>query len=272
MASAPLSLPGLIEDLEAEQAALDSIVAGLGEDSFDLATPAVPWAVRDQLSHLAYFDDCALAAVTDPDGFRRFAAAAIAAGGDPMAPHLERGRAMSGPEVLTWWRGSRRDAVTAARSLSAADRIPWFGPDMGALSFVSARLMETWAHGLDVADALGVVPAPTARLRHVAHLGVKARPFSYAVHGVAMPASTVHVELTSPAGEQWTWDADAATEDAVRGSALDFCLVVTQRRHLDDTALVVEGPLAQQWMSIAQAFAGPPGSGRAPSSASAHES
>lgn len=271
MASAPLSLPRLIEDLEAEQAALDSLVAGLDADSFDVPTPAVPWAVRDQLSHLAYFDDCATTAITDPDRFRRFAAAAIAAGGDPMAPHLQRGRAMSGPEVLTWWRDSRRDAVAAARTLSAADRIPWFGPDMGAMSFVSARLMETWAHGLDVADALGVVPAPTDRLRHVAHLGVKARPFSYAVHGIDMPASAVLVELSSPSGERWTWDTDA-TDDAVHGSALDFCLLVTQRRHVDDTTLVVTGPLAHQWLSIAQAFAGPPGPGRAPHSASAHES
>ncbi len=268
---APLSLSGLMEDLEAEQAALDSMVAGLDEDGFDRPTPAVGWAVRDQLSHLAYFEDCARDAITDPDGFRRFAAAAIESA-DPMAPHLERGRAMSGCDVLTWWRDSRRDAAEAERTLSAADRIPWFGPDMGALSFLSARLMETWAHGLEVADALGVMPAPTARLRHVAHLGVKARPFSYAVHGLDMPASTVLVDLTGPSGERWTWDADDATGDAVRGSALDFCLVVTRRRHLDDTTLVVEGALAQQWLSIAQAFAGPPGAGRAPQSASAHES
>jgi uncharacterized protein (TIGR03084 family) len=71
----------------------------------------------------------------------------------------------------------------------------------------------------------------------------------------------VHVALTAPDGTWWTWGDDAA--DAVRGDALDFCLVVTQRRHLDDTDLSVTGPVARQWIAIAQAFAGPAGAGRA---------
>ncbi|MDR3649635.1 MAG: TIGR03084 family metal-binding protein, partial [Acidimicrobiales bacterium] len=165
--------------------------------------------------------------------------------------------------VLAWWRDARRQMVEAARTLDARDRVPWFGPPMGALSFVSARLMETWAHGQDVADALGVTRVPTARLRHVAHLGVRARPFSYVVHGLDVPAEAVRVELTGPAGELWEWDTDAVS-GFVRGPALDFCLVVTQRRNIADTALTVQGPAASQWLAIAQAFAGPPGPGRVP--------
>lgn len=147
---------------------------------------------------------------------------------------------------------------------SSRARIPWFGPPMGALSFVSARLMETWAHGQDVADALGVTRPPTARLRHVAQLGVRARPFSFLVHGEEPPSAPVHVVLRGPSGEAWDWDADVGAVDSVRGTALDFCLVVTQRRHVEDTELQIEGPVARAWMSIAQAFAGPPGPGRSP--------
>jgi uncharacterized protein (TIGR03084 family) len=123
--------------------------------------------------------------------------------------------------------------------------------------------METWAHTQDIADALGVTREPTDRLRHVAHIGVGARAFSYAVHGKTPPQTPVRVELTSPDGTLWTWGpGDAAGR--VTGPALDFCLLVTQRRHRDDLDLDIEGPAATEWMSIAQAFAGAAGTGRPP--------
>ncbi|HLM97054.1 MAG TPA: TIGR03084 family metal-binding protein [Acidimicrobiales bacterium] len=263
MAPDPTTLPGLLEDLEVEHADLEALVGPLDEASWDLATPARGWAVRDQVSHLAFFDDAATAAIVDPAAFTVTAEAALAAGGDPMEEHLRRGRAMAGREVLAWWQGARAHMVGAARTLDAHDRVPWFGPPMGALSFVSARLMETWAHGQDVADALGVARVPTARLRHIAHLGVRARRFSYVVRGLEVPDDPVRVELTGPSGEHWEWDTDAAS-GLVQGPALDFCLVVTQRRNVADTALTVQGTAASEWLAIAQAFAGPPGPGRPP--------
>lgn len=133
---------------------------------------------------------------------------------------------------------------------------------MGLASFVTARLMETWAHGQDVADAVGVERPPTARLRHIADLGVRARPFSYAAHGRPVPTVPVRVELAAPGGGWWVWGV--ASADVVRGPALDFCLAVTQRRHLLDLALEISGPAAGEWMSIAQCFAGPAGGGRRP--------
>jgi len=260
------SLAELLADLEAEHADLDALVAGLDEAGWDRATPSPGWAVRDQVSHLAFFDDAAAMAITDPDRFRAVAGAALASDADPMEEHLRRGRALAGAALLVWWRGSRGDMLRAARTLASHDRVPWFGPPMGALSFVSARIMETWAHGQDVADALGTTRSPTARLRHVAHLGVRARPFSYAVRGLEAPSDDVRVELLAPAGDRWEW-GDPAAAAWVRGGALDFCLVVTQRRHLLDTALEVHGEPARQWLSIAQAFAGPPGPGRPPGGA-----
>jgi uncharacterized protein (TIGR03084 family) len=234
-------------------------VADLDEAGWARSTPAEGWAVGDQVSHLAFFDDAAVSAMTDPDAFAVLVDSALA-GGDPMQEHLRRGRAMTGIELLRWWRTSRHVMVSAARDLPDGTRVPWFGPPMGLLSFVSARLMETWAHGQDVADALDRRRVPTSRLRHIAHLGVRTRAFSYVVRGREAPSTPVRVALTGPAGDEWVWgDADG---DSVRGAALDFCLVVTQRRHLTDTGLVVEGDAATEWMSIAQAFAGPPGPGR----------
>ena len=125
--------------------------------------------------------------------------------------------------------------------------------------------METWAHGQDIADTLGVTRAPTARLRHVAHLGVSTFAFTHTLHGLDTPAEPVRVELEAPDGAHWTWGAPDAA-DRVTGTALDFCLVVTQRRHLDDTALRVTGSTARGWLAIAQAYAGRAGEGRTPDS------
>ena len=165
--------------------------------------------------------------------------------------------------MLGWWRGARLDLLAAATGADPKQRVPWYGPDMSVMSFITARVMETWAHGVDVSDAFGVPVEASDRLRHVAHIGFGARGFSYMVNGRDLPGDPVELVLTSPGGEQWRWGpGDAA--DRVEGSALDFCLLVTQRRHRDDTELRVTGPLAEEWIGIAQAFAGPPGGGRAP--------
>ena len=168
-----------------------------------------------------------------------------------------------GAQLLDWFEVARADLLNTFRNLDPRARLPWFGPPMSAASSLTARIMETWAHTQDIADALGVTREPTSRLRHVAHIGVGARAFSYAVHGQALPGTPVLVELEGPDGTPWTWGPPGAT-DRVSGPALDFCLLVTQRRHRDDLALVIEGPAATEWMSIAQAFAGAAGTGRKP--------
>jgi uncharacterized protein (TIGR03084 family) len=145
--------------------------------------------------------------------------------------------------------------------LDGAKRVPWYGPPMSVTSSLTARLMETWAHGQDVADALGVELEPTSRLRHVAHIGVRTMGFS-STRTASLGA--VRVELTAPDSDDvWTW-GDAEAANRVTGPALDFCLVVTQRRHRDDTALETTGAVADEWLSIAQAYAGEPGPGRPP--------
>jgi uncharacterized protein (TIGR03084 family) len=237
------------------------VVAGLTEGQWDTPTPAPGWTVRDQVSHLWFFDQRALMALTDPEAFAADARSLMAAGGTEAS--VRPGREISGAAMLSCWRADRAELLAVARTVDPSARVPWYGPAMGARSFITARLMETWAHGQDVVDALGARREPTARLRHVAHIGVRARPFSYVTNGRDMPAGEVYVELHTPEGDTLTWGpADGA--DRVSGPLLDFCLVVTQRRHHSDTSLTITGPLAVEWIDIAQAFAGAPGAGREP--------
>jgi uncharacterized protein (TIGR03084 family) len=257
------SMDTLADDLAAETAVLRALLADLDDDGWELPTPAAGWAVRDQVSHLAHFDDAAVRSATEPDAFRAGLAEAVAEGGADPDQIAARYRALPPAALLSWFDRAREGLLAVFRGLDPGLRVPWFGPAMSAASSLTARIMETWAHGQDVADALGVTREPTARLRHVAHIGVRALPFSYAVHGREAPPAPVRVELTAPDGEVWTWGPEDAP-DRVTGPALDFCLLVTQRRHRDDTALVLTGPVAQEWTGIAQAFAGGPGSGREP--------
>ena len=251
-------MDAICDDLADEHDNLDSVVAGLSEAQWSVSTPAAGWAVRDQISHLWFFDQRAAMALRDPDAFAADMKWLMAAGG--TAASVTPGREMSGVELLAAWRRDRADLLDLARATDPTVRVLWYGPAMAARSFVTARLMETWAHGQDVADALGVRRTATARLKHVAHIGVRARPFSYMINALPMPAEPVYVALTGPDGSLWEWGEPAA--DRVTGDALDFCLVVTQRRHRDDTRLVVEGAGAVEWIGIAQAFAGEPGGGR----------
>jgi uncharacterized protein (TIGR03084 family) len=254
---APLAL---LDDLAAEEQDLDAVVARLSEADWSKPTPAVGWDVRDQLTHLAWVEEAARLAATDAGAFTETIAKPARRSPDFESEQMERGRALSGAGVLAWWREERAAALDALRAVARSDadpapRLPWFGPPMSVRSFMTARLMETWAHGQDVVDALGVQRAPTDRLRHIAHLGVSTRGWSYVVRGLEPNQAPVEVALVAPSGETWQWGEGP---ELVRGTALDFCLVVTQRRHWKETALSVEGPAATQWMEIAQAFAGRP--------------
>ncbi len=249
-------------DLRLETAALARVLEALDDASWNVPTPSPGWLVRDQICHVAYFDDAATTALLDPD---RFAAERDVLITDPeFTDTIVRERRGLPPAALLAWFGEARERlineyVRADRSV----RVPWYGPSMSPAAGMTARIMETWAHGQDVVDALGVVRPPTRALRQVAHLGVRAFANSYRTNGRAVPAAPVFIRLTSPVGESWEWgEPDAA--DRVEGPAVDFCLVVTQRRHLDDVGLAVTGPVAAEWMSIAQAFADAPGPGRAP--------
>jgi len=256
----PADLGLLTGDLAAETEALRQILDPLADADWQRPTPAPGWTIGDQVSHLAYFDQLAVTSATDPARFAAEAAQVDAVDPDAI---MRRYHEMTPAELGDWFGRVRTELLSVFAGLDPAERVPWFGPPMSVASALTARLMETWAHGQDIADTVGVQREPTRRLRHVAHIGVGARAYSYAVNRLPMPTEPVRVELVAPSGEPWTW-GPADADGRVTGPAIDFCLLVTQRRHRADTGVRAAGPAAEQWLTIAQAFAGPPGAGRAP--------
>ncbi len=251
----------VLADLEAEQAALDEVLVTVSTDAWSRPTASARWSVGDQIGHLAYFDRTAALAITDPDSFtagaqellRQIAGADI----DGMEnATLATFRSMQPNELLAAWRDARSELATAGRTLTDDRRVIWYGPSMGAKSFLTARLMECWAHGQDVVDALDKSRPATDRLLHIAQLGFITRGWSYKNRGLEVPEADVRVKLTSPSGETWTFGPEDASE-YVEGSAEEFCLVVTQRRNVLATSLVTS-PIGLDWMQRAQVFAGPP--------------
>lgn len=250
-------IDALGRDALAEHDDLRAILTGIPEEDWDRPTPAAGWTVRDQLSHLAYFDGAARLSMADPDAFRAARAEAVADIERFVDATLSCGRGIPGSELLDRFTEERRSLVEAARAMPEGVRVPWYGPDMSVASSITARIMETWAHGQDVADALGVTRPLTDRLRHVCDIGIRARPFSYRGRGLEPPDTPLRVELVAPDGTLWEWGPPDAA-DRVTGPALDFALAVTQRRLLADTALEAEGDDARTWVAFAQAFAGNP--------------
>lgn len=252
----------VVDDLAAESAALDALVSGLPTADWGRATPAPGWTIAHQIAHLWWTDRVSLLSVSEDPGFAELLVAATANPLGFVDAATEELVATTPPErMLVEWRETRDALHAALRGVPDGRKLEWFGPPMSAASMATARLMETWAHGLDVADALGVAISGSPRLKSIAHLGVRTRDFAFAVHGLTPPAEPFRVELTAPDGNLWTWGpADAAQR--VNGTALDFCFLVTQRRPRAELDLVAEGAQAQRWLEIAQAFAGPPGVGR----------
>jgi uncharacterized protein (TIGR03084 family) len=252
----------VLNDLQAEGDDLEALVTGLTGGQWATATPAEGWTIAHQIAHLAWTDAVTLRTVTDPPGFVTLLEQARKDPARTVDAAAEEGAQDPPHTLLARWHAGRARVIEALRAVPPTHKLTWFGPPMSPVSLASARIMETWAHGQDVADALGLTREPTARLRNVAHIGVRTRDFAYVVHEETPPAGQFRIELTAPDGGLWAWGPEDALQ-RVTGPALDFCLLVTQRRHRDDLALEATGDDAAHWLTIAQAFAGPPGAGRA---------
>lgn len=254
-------IESLLADLTAEGDDLDALVAGLPAREWRRPTPAEGWTIAHQIAHLAWTDEQALVAATAPDRFDEVVEQAAADPDGFVEAGARDGATLDPAVLLQHWREGRRDMAEALSAVPPETRLPWFGPPMSAASMATARIMEIFAHGQDVADALQTTRIPTGRLKHVAHIGVRTRDFAYRIRGLTPPAEPFHVVLTAPDGQEWSW-GDAGSAQSVTGPALDFCLLVTQRRNRADLALTAVGRDADHWLDIAQAFAGPPGPGR----------
>jgi uncharacterized protein (TIGR03084 family) len=251
----------VVKDLRAESDALDELVADLDDAGWRTETPAAGWTIAHQIAHLWWTDQVSVVAVTDEAGFAEILAGAATNPGGFVDEGAERLATTPPAEMLAEWRRTRARLHDELLAVTDGRKLPWFGPPMSATSMATARLMETWAHGLDVADALGVRRPATARLRSIAHIGVRTRDFAFIVNGLPVPAEPFLVELGAPDGSTWSWGpADAGQR--VTASAEDFCTLVTQRRPIAELDVTAVGADAEKWLTIAQAFAGPPGTGR----------
>lgn len=250
----------MVADLRAESDDLDAVVAPLVDAQWAEPTPAPGWSIAHQIGHLLWTDRISLTAVTDQAGFAEVLAAASA---DPtgFVDHGAAELATTPPvDLLADWRATRARLHAELLTVPDGRKLPWFGPPMSAASMATARLMETWAHGLDVADALGVTRPATARLRSIAHLGVRTRDYAFLVNELTPPAEPFLVELRAPDDGTWSWGPkEKEAAQRVTGSAEHFCFLVTQRRPLATLDVTASGADAQRWLMIAQAFAGPPG-------------
>jgi uncharacterized protein (TIGR03084 family) len=254
-------LTQVLDDLAAEGDRLERLVGALDDDGWHTPTPAPGWDVATQVAHLAWTDEVALRAATDKDAWDAVVLGAIT---DPEGyVDTQAYDVARDPDLLGRWRRARADLRAALVAMPPGQKMPWFGPPMSATSMATARLMETWAHGLDVHEALGAAVEDTDRVRHVAHLGVRTRNFAFSVHGLEPPAEEFRVDLVAPSGDVWSWGPEDAAQ-TLTGSAGDFCRLVTQRVHRADTDLVASGADVDRWLDVAQAFAGQPGEGRAP--------
>jgi uncharacterized protein (TIGR03084 family) len=256
-------LTAVLDDLAAETARLDALVAGLPTPDWRRPTPSPGWDVATQIAHLAWTDEAAHAAATDK---ARWDALVVEAMADPE--HAIDRAALTGgvaaPSViLERWRLARSRLAETLRTYPDGRKMPWYGPPMSATSMATARFMETWAHSLDVHEALGVEPEVSDRIRHIAHLGVRTRDYAFSMNGLDTPSEEFRISLTAPSGDLWAWGPEDAAQ-TVTGAAYDFCLLVTQRVNRADTSLVAVGRDANTWLSVAQCFAGPPGEGREP--------
>ncbi|MEU7629924.1 TIGR03084 family metal-binding protein [Nocardia sp. NPDC049220] len=254
-------LEALLNDFADECADLERLVTPLAQVDWARTTPATGWTIAHQIGHLAWTDEVATIAAADAAGFRKLLAEAGPRALTFVDEAAEEASSTPPAELLDRWRRGRAALSDALRAAPAGVKLPWFGPPMSTASMITARIMETWAHGQDVADSLGVARPPTTRLRTVAHIGVRTRNFAFTVHGKTPPAEEFRVELTAPDGTIWAWGPVDAAQRVI-GPALDFCLLVTQRRHPNDLAIEAQGDDAAEWLTIAQAFAGPTGEGR----------
>lgn len=251
-------------DFVDESDSLAAILNGLGKEDWSRSTQFKGWTIDDILIHLHFWNRAADLALTDPDGFTKKLEQIPEPGvGSGLRAYEHADIAERGPDLLAAWRVLYREIGERWARLDPKSRVKWAGPDMSVRSSMTARQMETWAHGQAIFDLLGIKRVEHDRIRNVVVLGVNAFGWSFKVHGRDVPQTVPLLSLAAPSGAVWTF-GDDGQQDRISGLAVEFAQVVTQTRNVADTRLVVEGPVATRWMEEAQCFAGPPETPPAP--------
>ncbi len=256
-------LADVISALREEGEQFDRMVAALGADQYRLSTPAPGWTIAHQVAHLASIFGLAAMAAADAAAFRDFTAGLSSDFDANVAAALAGFVSLPPDTLFTRWRGIKQQAEQALAAADPGEVVPWLVRPLPPAVLAAAGMMELFAHGQDVADALGVTPARTDRIRYLTEFAVRVWDFGYLARGLTPPAVPFRFELTAPSGARWEF-GPADAEQRITGPAVDLCLLATRRRHRDDLALTASGSEADGWLEIAQAYRGSPGQGRAP--------
>jgi uncharacterized protein (TIGR03084 family) len=251
----------LAADLRDEGDELHALLSTLSDADWQRPTPFKDWTPDYVMQHLFMGDWMNTLSLTDPARFDAVMAirqADRAKGLKTMGlEHFDDGEAGQGTVLLAHWHQRLHALCDIFAAADPKARMKWVGPDMSVRSAATARLMETWAHGQDIYDLLHRARVPTDRIRNIATLGVNTYGWTFQVHGQKPPGPAPHVRLSAPSGAVWTWN-EPDEANMIEGPAVDFCHVVTQGRNINEVNLMVTGATAQQWMAIAQCFAGAP--------------
>ena len=253
----------VIADLVAEGDQVDQLVSGLGAAQWQLPTPAPGWTIGHQIAHLASIFSLAALAASDAESFRRLAGR-LSDDFDANVAAALSGYLDNPPEVLLRrWREERTAAEHALAACPPGEVVPWLVRPLPPAVLAAAGMMELFGHGQDIADALGARLERTDRIMRLAEFAVRTWDFGYLARGLTPPAGPFRFELTAPSGLVREFGPPDAGQ-RISGPAVDFCLLVTRRRHPGDLALTASGSDAVHWLGIAQAYRGSPGAGRAP--------
>lgn len=258
-----MALHGVFADLSAEGEALDRLVSGLSAAEWDLPTPAPGWTIRHQIGHISSTAQIAFVAATDPAALTARFSGAVADFDAALDAMLRQYLAEPPDRLLPRWRAERAAATEALAAVPPDALLPWLTRPMPAWLLATAGVQELFAHGQDIADALGIEREYTDRIHHLVAFVESNRDYGYQVRGLTPPSFPFRFELTAPSGETWVSGPEDAPEK-VTGPAVDFFLLVTRRRHRDDVAVTASGPETDRWLDIAQSYRGAPGPGRAP--------
>jgi len=247
-------------DFQAESDELRVLLEGLNEQDWHRETQFKHWTINDVLAHIHFFNYAADLALRDSVAFASLMqnlTAAIKQGATHLAfTHAWLGAARN-RELMNQWLDFYQEMAGRFMAADPKKRVPWAGPAMSVRSSITARLMETWAHGQAIYDLVGETRNETDRIKNIAVLGINTFSWTFTNRGMTVPPRIPYVRLIAPSAAIWEW-GESDQENSIEGSAVEFCQVVTQVRNIADTKLRVAGPAAAAWMSIAQCFAGPP--------------
>lgn len=246
------------KDFHDESKALYDLLVPLTDDDFDRTTQFKDWTLNDILEHLHMWNWAAHESLTNEPGFVAFLADIHSYDGSGLKVYERHwSQGLKGRALLETWHDFFTQMAPQWDDVDPKRRLKWAGPDMSARSSITARLMETWAHGQAVYDILGSVRQNTDRIRNIVVLGINTYGWTYAVRGETPPMPQPFLSLNAPSGDIWEYGT-ASDDERIEGSAAAFCQVVTQVRNVADVPLKVIGKNAQDWMSKAQCFAGLP--------------